>query len=373
VSHANPRPDWCLGPFARVADGKPVLTPNPDSIFDCPMRRRAVRWESYHVFNPAAVVRGDKVCLLYRAEDDSGSGIGMHTSRIGFAESPDGVTFARRYRPVLYPDADPQARTEWTGGCEDPRIVETDDGLYVLTYTQWDRTVARLAVATSSDLLTWQKQGPAFGRELGGRFADRWSKSGSIVTRLHGDRFVATRIGGVYWMYWGEGDIHLATSDDLINWKVMIDPAGEPIVVAAPRPGYFDSRLVEPGPPAILTHRGIVLLYNGKNDPEHPDSTLPADVYSAGQCLFDASDPRRLVDRTDTPFLRPQGAHEVTGQYVAGTTFIEGLVRRNGTWLLYFGAADSFVGVAACDRPWPGRVTEGGDGHGQGAAVSVFD
>jgi predicted GH43/DUF377 family glycosyl hydrolase len=346
-------PDWCLGPFTRVADGKPVLAPNPASTFDCPMRGRPVRWESDHVFNPAAVVRNGKVCLLYRAEDDSGSGIGMHTSRVGYAESADGIAFTRHSRPVLFPDADAQKRTEWKGGCEDPRIVETEDGAYVLTYTQWDRTVARLAAATSADLLTWWKHGPVFGRELNGRFRDRWSKSGSIVTRLAGDRLVATRVNGVYWMYWGEGSLHLATSDDLRNWRVVIDDDGEPLVAAAPRPGHFDSGLVEPGPPAILTERGIILLYNGKNGTAHGDPALPAGVYSAGQCLFDASAPHRLIDRTETSFLQPEHAHEVTGQYVAGTTFIEGLVRRQGKWLLYFGAADSFVGVAACERRWP--------------------
>ena len=116
----------------------------------------------------------------------------------------------------------------------------------------------------------------------------------------------------------------------------------------------FDSGLVEPGPPAIVTDRGIVLLYNGKNGKVHPDPTLRPDVYSAGQCLLDARDPCRLLDRTTTWFLRPDQAHEVTGQYVAGTTFIEGLVRFNGKWLLYYGAADSFVGVAVCEKSWPG-------------------
>jgi predicted GH43/DUF377 family glycosyl hydrolase len=149
-------PKWCLGPFARLADGKPVLSPNPNTTFDCPMRRRPVRWESDHVFNPAAVVRNGKVCVLYRAEDDSGSGIGMHTSRIGFAESADSIEFTRRSHPILFPDVDAQARTEWKGGCEDPRIVEVEDGTYVLTYTQWDRIVARLAVATSDVLITWR-------------------------------------------------------------------------------------------------------------------------------------------------------------------------------------------------------------------------
>jgi hypothetical protein len=145
-------------------------------------------------------------------------------------------------------------------------------------------------------------------------------------------------------MYWGEGSLHVATSDDLCNWRVVLDASGEPLAVAVPRPRQFDSGLVEPGPPAVLIGDGIVLLYNGKNGTADPDPALPPGVYSAGQCLLDPRDPRRLLDRTDTWFLRPDHAHEVSGQYAAGTTFIEGLVRFNGRWLLYFGAADSVVG-----------------------------
>jgi predicted GH43/DUF377 family glycosyl hydrolase len=343
-------PDWCLGPFERVNGGKPILSPNATSTFDCPMRGRSVRWESDHVFNPAAVVRRGKVCLLYRAEDDSGTAIGKHTSRIGFAESADGLSFFSRATPVLYPAEDSQQDAEWPGGCEDPRIIEAEDGTYVLTYTQWDRKIARLAVATSTDLITWKKHGSAFAKEHNGRFRDTWSKSGSIVTRLEGDRFVAARINGLYWMYYGEGDMHIATSSNLRDWRIVLDDAGAPLNVAQPRPGKFDSYLVEPGPPAILTRHGIVLLYNGKNGKAHPDPALPVGIYTAGQCLFDPHDPRRLVERTDTWFLRPDAAHEITGQYTAGTTFIEGMVRLGGRWLLYFGAADSFVGVAVSDQ-----------------------
>jgi predicted GH43/DUF377 family glycosyl hydrolase len=342
-------PDWCIGPFERVGDGRPVLSPNPKSTFDCPMQGRPVRWESDHVFNPAAVVRDGKVCLLYRAEDDSGSGIGKHTSRVGLAESADGLRFSTWPQPVLYPAEDAQRATEWPGGCEDPRIVQAEDGSYVLTYTQWDRKVARLAVATSQDLVTWKKHGPAFARELDGRFRDHWSKSGSIVTQLEGDRFIAAKIDGVYWMYYGEGTMYVATSSDLCNWRIVLNEKGEPLPVASPRPGKFDSQLVEPGPPAVITGRGIVLLYNGKNSKVSPDPTLPVGIYTAGQLLFDTRDPHRLVDRTDSWFLRPHGAHEETGQYVAGTTFIEGLVRLGGKWLLYYGAADSHVGVAMCN------------------------
>ena len=54
-----------------------------------------------------AVVKDGKVFVLYRAEDDSGDMmIGGHTSRIGLAESTDGLHFTRRPAPVLYPDND---------------------------------------------------------------------------------------------------------------------------------------------------------------------------------------------------------------------------------------------------------------------------
>jgi predicted GH43/DUF377 family glycosyl hydrolase len=38
--------------------------------------------------------------------------------------------------------------------------------------------------------------------------------------------------------------------------------------------------------------------------------------------------------------------HELTGQYKSGTTFAEGLVRYDSRWFLYYGTADSYVGLA---------------------------
>jgi predicted GH43/DUF377 family glycosyl hydrolase len=61
--------------------------------------------------------------------------IGMHTSRIGLAESMHGVHFVQGEEPVYYPDRDGEQSREWPGGVEDPRIVESEDGTYVLTYT----------------------------------------------------------------------------------------------------------------------------------------------------------------------------------------------------------------------------------------------
>jgi predicted GH43/DUF377 family glycosyl hydrolase len=88
-----------------------------------------------------------------------------------------------------------------------------------------------------------------------------------------------------------------------------------------------------------------VVLYNGKNA-SHGDPALSPGVYSDGQALFDAQDPTHLIARTDKPFYQPEAAYERTGQYAAGTTFIEGLVFFQGKWFLYYGCADSFVAVA---------------------------
>jgi predicted GH43/DUF377 family glycosyl hydrolase len=341
------RPAWTIGPFTKPTGVNPVISPSGSGTVRSATNDSVVRWEEFATFNPAAVVRGGKVYVLYRAEDATGdSTIGHHTSRIGLAESTDGLHFTRRPEPVLYPGRDAQRENEWPGGVEDPRIVERDDGTYVLTYTQWNRQLPRLAVATSRDLVRWEKHGPAFAGAAAGKYLSMETKSGAILCRFIGERCVAAKVNGKYWMYFNVPNVLVATSDDLISWTPVEDDDGQPLKVLSPRPGYFDSWLVEAGAPAVLTPRGIVLLYNAGNSARHGDATVPARTYTAGQALFDVANPVRLIQRTDSPFLRPSEAYERSGQYKEGTTFVEGLVRFKGRWLLYYGTADSRVAVA---------------------------
>ncbi len=342
---ANPPGDWQIGPFLRPPRSAPVIAPDKNSVFRNPVDGKLVHWEALHTFNPAAVVRNGRIYVIYRAEDNTGEmGIGLHTSRLGLAESTDGIHFTRRPEPVLYPDNDAQKEREWPGGCEDPRIVETEQGGYVLTYTQWNRKRTAAAIATSNDLIHWTKHGPAMGTE--GKYGALSYKSAGIVTRLAHGRLIATHIGGKFWMYWGEGVIRLATSDDLIHWRPLEDQRGEPVAVLAKRSGRFDSSFPETGPPPVLTSKGIVVLYNGKNAPEGGDPELGPNAYAAGEALFAADDPARLIARTDEPVFKPELPFEKTGQYAAGTTFAEALVWYKNNWFLYYGCADSLVGVA---------------------------
>ncbi len=325
----------------------PILTADSTAIFKDPLSGNSVQWQKADVFNPGAIVRNDTVFLLFRAEDDPGAILGGRTSRIGLAYSTDGLHFDKYPDPVLFPDKDGFRIWDQPGGVEDPRVVELPDGTYLMLYTSWNRKIARLSAAVSRDLRNWEKKGPVFNSAYGGRFLNTWSKSGSVVTELVDGRLIAKKIMDKYWMYWGELFMNLASSDDGVHWVPLLDENGELLRVLEPRPNEFDSHLVEPGPPALFTDDGVLVLYNGKNlSGEGAATYVPENTYCGGQVLFGKENPAKLIRRMDEPFICPSLPHEVSGQYKAGTTFIEGLVFFKNQWILYYGTADSMVGVA---------------------------
>ncbi|MGC1243068.1 MAG: glycoside hydrolase family 130 protein [Chryseosolibacter sp.] len=337
LSESGADTTWAILPFNKVDSVNPVLTAG-ELLFDCPVLGKTVAWEAKDVFNPAAVVREGKVFLLYRAEDKVGKHAG--TSRIGLAVSSDGLNFSKMDEPVLYPANDSLKVYEWEGGIEDPRVVEDEQGNYIMTYTAYDGKTARLLLATSPDLIHWTKRGTV----LNGKYKDAWSKSGAIVARRDGTRMIAQKINGLYWMYFGDTDLFMATSEDLLHWK-PVEEGGVLKPVLRPRKDYFDSRLVESGPFALLTDSGIVLIYNGMNAEEGGDPQYAKGAYCGGQALFDKANPQQVVGRLESPFIRPDKDYEITGQ-VNQVCFLEGMVPFRGRWLLYYGTADSKIAVA---------------------------
>lgn len=338
-----------LPPFHTFYKPKenPILKADSSFVFLCPIKNETVRWQRADVFNPAAIVKDDKVYLLYRCEDNPAAALGGRTSRIGLAESTDGIHFTKHKEPVLYPDKDAFNEQDYPGGCEDPRVVQTEDGLYVMAYTSWNNKVPRLSIAFSKDLVHWEKKGLAFAQAHNGKFSEKHSKSASIITTFKEGKQVAVKIKGKYWMYWGEHFVNLAWSEDLYNWTPLLDEKGDLKRVFSPRSKMFDSHLTECGPPAIITKKGIMLIYNGRNaTDETSDPQLPKGIYTVSYALMDKNDPEKLIKRPKTFFIKPTLPHEITGQYAAGTTFAEGLVYFKKKWFLYYGTADSFVGVA---------------------------
>ncbi len=323
---AVPASDLAFGSWTR-ASNEPIISP------------QGATWESAGTFNPAVItvptvpiayamqpggkqLKFGKIVMLYRAQDTSG------TSRLGYAESSDGIHFIRRAEPVLAPEAD----YEKDGGVEDPRLQKFGD-TYYLTYTGYNRKDAQLCLATSLDLIHWERKGvilPAYK----GNWNRGWTKSGAIVPE---------KIDGKYWMYWlgtavdKADQMGLSYSTDLIHWT---EATQTPVLPR--RPGKFDSRVVEPGPPPILTSNGIVLIYNGADD------NL---VYRTAVAIFDRNDPRKILYRSDTPIFAPEKDWEKVGQ-VPNVIFVEGMVPQKDRWLFYYGGADKYVGVAEA----PGKV-----------------
>lgn len=340
--NANPSSDttWAILPFNKIDSVNPVLSAGNLQFF-CPVVGKVVNWEEKDVFNPAAVVKDGQIHLLYRAEDKIGKHAG--TSRIGIAVSEDGMHFTKMKEPVLYPQNDSLHVYEWEGGIEDPRLVETEEGTYVMTYTAYDGKTARLLLATSADLRHWTKHGTV----LNGKYKDTWSKSGAIVARREGSRIIAQKINARYWMYFGDTDLFLASSEDLLHWT-PVEEAGKLKPVLRPRKNYFDSRLVESGPYALLSEQGIVLIYNGMNADEGGDDHYAKGAYCAGQALFDKTDPAKVIARLEHPFIKPDKEYEISGQ-VNQVCFLEGMVPFRGRWFLYYGTADSKIAVAVSD------------------------
>lgn len=304
-----------FGPWRRVSS-VPVLAPSGSGF------------ESAGVFNPAVIRDGRRFTMLYRAQDRQG------VSSLGFATSLDGVHFTPRPAPVFRAEAP----YEKGGGTEDPRLVQIG-GVFYLTYTGYNDVNgkgpggkdAQLCLATSTDLTHWKRRGvmmPAYR----GKWNVGWTKSGAIVPE---------KINGKYWMYYlGDarnhpGQMGLAESSDLLHWT-----DATPLPVLSTRPGKFDARVAEPGPPPIMTPSGILLIYNGA------DSKL---VYSTGWALFDKHNPAHLIERAQTPLLRPVLQWEKTGQ-TPEVVFVEGLARKGRRWLFYYGAADQYVGVAEANN-----------------------
>ena len=288
----------------KRATTQPILSPR-ESGFD-----------AAGAFNPAVIKKDGKFVMLYRAQD------ARKTSRLGYAISNDGIHFTARPEPVLSPEAE----YEKDGGVEDPRLVEIG-GTYYLTYTGYNTKDAQLCLATSKDLLHWNRKGVILPAKQG-RWNTGWTKSGAILTQ---------KINGKYWMYY-MADVRdkpdqtgIAYSDDLLHWTEALD---QPVLQR--RAGFFDSRVVEPGPPPIMTKDGILLIYNGADDKL---------VYKTGWALFDKNDPTKVIARSDKPFFAPETEWEKVGQ-VPNVVFVEGLVRDGKRWLFYYGGADKHIGVA---------------------------
>ncbi|MBN1248689.1 MAG: glycosidase [Anaerolineae bacterium] len=286
--------------LARVGDG-PILRPRPE-----------VPWEKDAVLNAAVIYdttldRGP-FHMLYRAVAHNPGD--PNRSSIGYAWSEDGVHFERRDEPVLRPNVVPAE----SQGVEDPRMVKLGDTFY-MTYTAYDLVWAQIALATSKDLIHWERQGIIIGHELFG-----FNKDAAIFPE---------KIGGRYcMMHRPDPDIYLAFSDDLQTWTDH---------VCILQPEYeWEVTKIGGGAQPIKTDKGWLMIYHG----------VDADRwYRLGVAMLDLKDPTRVIARQAAPILEPQMDWELVGD-VNNVVFTCGAVLLERELWVYYGSADTVIGLA---------------------------
>ncbi len=314
------RPDWEIK-FADVSNGVLSVMPGESNkAFYDPLIKREVKWEQ-DVYSPACAVFSNKLNCVYRSwgEDEQW--------RLGLASSDDGLHFTRSAKPVLHAKPDDaflgslQGRKDAEDSVSygDSRMYEDEKGTYYLFFNFFSynppkrATMQELAIATTRDMEHWTVQGRTFAKQakrdreviLGKQVPRFWP---AIVTRLQGDRLIATTIRGKYWMYLSNvapqfSDGYVATSENMHDWEIYRDAQGQPVKMLALRRSYFDSNWIDPVA-AVLREDGILMIYNGVNaDPKMGgDPRRQPLAHYPAQALFDKNDPTRLLKRSESPF-----------------------------------------------------------------------
>lgn len=314
-----------------------------------------LEFENEGVLNPAAIREGNFVHLFYRAVSK-----GNHSS-IGYCklEGPMSVV-ERRETPLLSPEFDYESQ-----GVEDPRIVKIE-GLYYLSYTAYNGVNALGALATSTDLQHFEKQGLIAPKLSYSEFkllsedkglinkkylrynvhlhtaenqeaeAYIWIKNLIFFPRKINNKFCfLQRIKPDVQVVVGVEDLKELTPEFWRNYFLNFDEG----IVLTPKYAHEVS-YIGGGCPPIETEQGWLLIYHGVHD------TLKGYVYSACAALLDLEDPRREIARLPYPLFIPAYKWELKGE-VNNVCFPTGAVLFDDTLYIYYGAADERIACAS--------------------------
>jgi len=321
------------------------------------------------VLNPATARAPDGTLYLFPRVVAAGN-----YSRIGIAKvifdgdnTPIGV---ERCGYALEP-SESYERNRKTAGCEDARITFVEPlGCYVMTYTAYGPLGPRVALATSTDLLKWERLGPArfaFDPKLRVDFDLYDNKDAMLfpepVFDPHGNLALAMihRPGNVqgYCTVLPEG----VTETRASMWisycplaKAKADQQGithwqdHQLLAVSEQP--WEILKIGGGTPPICIPQGWLIFYHGVSGEILPNVDQQPNVYySAGAMLLDQKDPRKILARTSEPLLKPDVAEERVG-IVDNVVFPTGIdMALPGHIDVYYGMADAAIGVARMKLP----------------------
>jgi len=319
------------------------------------LKKTTLDFENEGVLNPAVIREGEEVHVFYRAVST-----GNHSS-IGYCKLKGPLTIVERHEaPVISPEFGYESH-----GVEDPRIAKIDNE-YFLSYTAYDGLNALGALATSKDLIHWEKQGlivPQVTYEEFSRLAKtkgainpkylRYNEHRRIFenegeNKLLWDKnviFFPRRINGkLCFLHRIRPDIQIvvavSTLDELTSefWENYFEHFDDVIVLS---PKYdHEINYIGGGCPPIETPQGWLLIYHGVHD------TVKGYVYSACAALLDLENPKKEIARLPYPLFVPEKEWELKGE-VNNVCFPTGTALFGDKLYIYYGAADERIATAS--------------------------
>jgi beta-1,2-mannobiose phosphorylase / 1,2-beta-oligomannan phosphorylase len=321
--------DFFRHPKIERHELNPVLSPS------------LLNWESKGVLNPAAILIDGKVHLLYRAVGEDG------VSRIGYASSSDGFNFderlnypvfsmpspmqclpgvVKRYDPVMYPSGG-----SW-GGCEDPRMVDIDDTIYVTfnAFDGWDFMRIGAISIDKDDFVNkeWNWNYPLLISPDGQRhknwtfFPEKFDGKFAILHSIIGDR---------------DDEVRIEYTEDLKTFSKRIFISPDPH--RAPDNNIeWHHRVRSAGSPPLRTESGWLVFYQAMQEGE-------PDRYKVGVMLLDLHNPEKVIARSKMPILSPDMYYE--NDWKPGIVYVCGALVKDGTLFIYYGGGDKYVCVAS--------------------------
>lgn len=273
----------------------------------------ALPWQSGGVFAPAVIYENNTWKMLFRAFGND------QISRLGYAESTDGITWIQNKKPRVIPD---KSRLEYSG-VEDPRIVKID-GRYLITYTGYAsrarQVKTRIRILETTDFKSFKRLTTSFHD-----YPRMDDKDGVLFPE---------KIDGSYLMFHRViPNIQVSTSKRLRRWY-------ERGTVLTVQTQEWESYKVGAGAPPIRTDLGWLLFYHGVSQEK---------VYSMGAAILDYHSPEKVLYRLPYPILTPNREYEQKG-VVPNVVFGTSVIEFGSEYRMYYGAADNMIALATINK-----------------------
>jgi predicted GH43/DUF377 family glycosyl hydrolase len=319
------------------------------------LAKTAFLFENEAVLNPAAIREGAFVHLFYRAVSQG------NFSSIGYCKLMGPLEVEQRMNVALISsEFDYESH-----GMEDPRIVKIED-LYYLTYTAYDGVNALGALATSKDLIHFEKRGIIVPQmtyeefdylvEINDAIDEKYysfnqhnqivEKEGLKILLWDKDVFFFPRKinGKLCFFHRIKPEIQIVVQIDSLEeltkefWKDYFIHFNDHVVLS---PKYdHEISYIGGGCPPIETELGWLIIYHGVHD------SIKGYVYSACAALLDLENPKIEIARLPYPLFEPEESWELKGE-VNNVCFPTGAVVFDDTLYIYYGAADERIACAS--------------------------